>query len=112
MMHFLERSGDMANMIGLCMGDQGVISRVLAIRAGSVFTFAAATQGEETAPGQIAARTLTDTYRIAQIDTATRVYGVVGNPDQAFSLSVDDEHRIPPRNRQRGLPGIANQQTD
>ena len=80
MMHFLERSGDMANMVGLCMGDQGIISRVLAIRAGSVFTFAAATQGEETAPGQIAARTLTDIYRIAQIDTATRVYGVVGNP--------------------------------
>jgi 3-dehydroquinate dehydratase/shikimate dehydrogenase len=80
MMHFLERSGDMANMIGLCMGDQGIISRVLAIRAGSVFTFAAAAKGEETAPGQIAARTLTDTYRIAQIDTATRVYGVVGNP--------------------------------
>src|ERR1700749_4093357 len=80
MMHFLERSGDMANMIGLCMGDQGAISRVLAVRAGSVFTFAAATQGEETAPGQIDARTLTDTYRIGQIDTATRVYGVVGNP--------------------------------
>jgi 3-dehydroquinate dehydratase / shikimate dehydrogenase len=80
MMHFLERTGDMANMVGLCMGDQGIISRVLAIRAGSVFTFAAATPGEETAPGQIAARTLTDTYRISQIDAATRVYGVAGNP--------------------------------
>jgi 3-dehydroquinate dehydratase/shikimate dehydrogenase len=80
MMHFLERTGDMANMVGLCMGDQGIISRVLAIRAGSVFTFASASQGEETAPGQIAARTLTDTYRIAQIDAATRVYGVAGNP--------------------------------
>jgi 3-dehydroquinate dehydratase/shikimate dehydrogenase len=80
MMQFLKRSGDMANMIGLCMGDQGIVSRVLAIRAGSVFTFAAATHGEETAPGQIDARTLTDLYRIGQIDTATRVYGVVGNP--------------------------------
>src|ERR1700722_7847661 len=80
MMQFLERTSDMANMVGLCMGDQGLISRVLAIRAGSVFTFAAATPGEETAPGQIAARTLTDIYRIAQIDAATRVYGVVGNP--------------------------------
>jgi len=80
MMRFLERTGDMANMIGLCMGDQGIISRVLGVRAGSVFTFAAATQGEETAPGQIAARTLTDTYRISQIDAATRVYGVAGNP--------------------------------
>jgi 3-dehydroquinate dehydratase/shikimate dehydrogenase len=80
MMNFLARSGDMANMVGLCMGDQGVISRVLAVRAGSVFTFASATQGEETAPGQIDARTLNDVYRVGQIDTATRVYGVVGNP--------------------------------
>ncbi len=80
MMNFLARSGDMANMVGLCMGDQGVISRVLAVRAGSVFTFAAANQGEETAPGQIDARTLNDVYRVGQIDTATRVYGVVGNP--------------------------------
>src|SRR6202044_952609 len=46
MMHFLERTSDMANMVGLCMGDQGIISRVLAIRAGSVFTFASATHRE------------------------------------------------------------------
>jgi 3-dehydroquinate dehydratase / shikimate dehydrogenase len=57
-----------------------VISRVLSVRAGSVFTFAAATQGEETAPGQITARAMVDTFRIGQIDTATRVYGVAGNP--------------------------------
>src|ERR1700744_910589 len=80
MMRFLERSADMANMIGLCMGAQGVISRVLAIRAGSVFTFASATRGEETAPGQVDALTLTELYRVGQIDGATRVYGVVGNP--------------------------------
>ena len=80
MMRFLERTGDMANMIGLCMGDQGIISRVLSMRAGSVFTFAAATAGEETAPGQVAARTMTDTYRVGQIDAATRVYGVAGSP--------------------------------
>src|SRR5579885_2343427 len=80
MMHFLERTRDMANMVGICMGDQGIISRVLGIRAGSAFTFAAATPGEETGPGQIAARTLRETYRIDQIDAATKVYGVVGNP--------------------------------
>src|SRR5271168_5347838 len=80
MMQFLERSGDHANMVGLCMGEQGILSRVLAVRAGGAFTFAAATQGEETAPGQLTARTFIDMYRVGQIDTATRVYGVVGNP--------------------------------
>lgn len=80
MMHFLERTRDMANMVGICMGEQGIISRVLGLRAGSAFTFASATLGEETAPGQIAARTLIETYRIDQLDAGTRVFGVAGNP--------------------------------
>jgi 3-dehydroquinate dehydratase / shikimate dehydrogenase len=80
MIRFLERTQDLANMVGICMGEQGIISRVLGIRAGSAFTFAASSLGEETAPGQIAARTLVDTYRIDQLDAATRVFGVAGNP--------------------------------
>ncbi|HWZ11543.1 MAG TPA: shikimate dehydrogenase [Acidobacteriaceae bacterium] len=80
MIRFLERTRDAASVIGVCMGDYGIISRVLGVRAGSLFTFAAASVGEETAPGQIAARTLHETYRIDQVDAATRVYGVAGNP--------------------------------
>jgi 3-dehydroquinate dehydratase/shikimate dehydrogenase len=80
LMRFIERMDDHSNIIGLCMGDAGIISRVLGLRAGSAFTFAAATTGEETGPGQIAARTLIDTYRIDQVDAATKVYGVAGNP--------------------------------
>lgn len=86
MMKFLQQWGERYPLIGLCMGEQGIISRVLGVRAGSVFTFAAATKGEETAPGQIAARTLQDTYRIETVDAATRVYGVAGDP-VAHSLS-------------------------
>ncbi len=80
LIRFLERMNDHTNIIGICMGDAGVISRVLGVRAGSAFTFAAATLGEETGPGQIAARTLLETYRIDHVDTATKVYGVAGNP--------------------------------
>ncbi|MBW4038991.1 MAG: shikimate dehydrogenase [Acidobacteria bacterium] len=82
LMRFLERVEDESNssVVGICMGDPGIISRVLGLRSGSAFTFAAATEGEETAPGQIAARTLIDTYRISQVDAATKVYGVAGNP--------------------------------
>ena len=80
LIRFLERMTDNSNIIGICMGDAGIISRVLGLRAGSAFTFAAATPGEETGPGQIAARTLIDTYRIDQVDAATKVYGVAGNP--------------------------------
>lgn len=80
LMRFIERMSDHKDIIGICMGDAGIISRVLGLRAGSVFTFAAASPGEETGPGQIAARTLTETYRIDQVDAATKVYGVAGNP--------------------------------
>jgi 3-dehydroquinate dehydratase/shikimate dehydrogenase len=80
MLRFLERMEDRANVVGICMGETGIVSRVLGVRAGSVFTFAAATPGEETGPGQIAARTLLETYRIDEVDAATKVYGVVGNP--------------------------------
>jgi 3-dehydroquinate dehydratase/shikimate dehydrogenase len=80
LIRFLERMNDHTNIIGICMGDAGIISRVLGVRAGSAFTFAAATPGEETGPGQIAARTLLETYRIDHVDAATKVYGVAGNP--------------------------------
>jgi 3-dehydroquinate dehydratase/shikimate dehydrogenase len=82
LMHFLEKVEDESNstVVGICMGEPGIISRVLGLRAGSAFTFAAASVGEETAPGQIAARTLLETYRVDQVDAATKVYGVAGNP--------------------------------
>jgi 3-dehydroquinate dehydratase/shikimate dehydrogenase len=86
MIKFLTREGDRHSLVGMCMGEQGIISRVLGVRASSIFTFAAATVGEETAPGQVAAQELRSVYRIEQVDVATRVYGVVGDPI-AHSLS-------------------------
>ena len=80
LMRFLERISDHANIVGVCMGGAGIISRVLGLRAGSAFTFGAATLGEETAPGQIAVRTLLETYRIEDVDISTKVYGVAGDP--------------------------------
>jgi 3-dehydroquinate dehydratase/shikimate dehydrogenase len=82
LMKFLERMQDHngSSVVGICMGDTGIISRVLGLRAGSSFTFASANVGEETAPGQIAARTLLETYRVDQVDAATKVYGVAGSP--------------------------------
>ena len=86
MIKFLAREGDRHSLVGMCMGEQGIISRVLGVRAGSVFTFASAIAGEETAPGQVTAQELRNVYRIDQVDVATRVYGVVGDPI-AHSLS-------------------------
>jgi 3-dehydroquinate dehydratase/shikimate dehydrogenase len=83
---FLSSEGDRTSLVGMAMGEQGIISRVLGVRAGSVFTFASVSAGEETAPGQVTAQELRSVYRIEQVDAATRVYGVVGDP-VAHSLS-------------------------
>jgi 3-dehydroquinate dehydratase / shikimate dehydrogenase len=80
MMKFLEKQSDRYSLIGLCMGEQGIISRVLGVRAGSAFTFGAISPDEKTAPGQVTAQDLRSTYRIEQVDAATRVYGVAGDP--------------------------------
>jgi 3-dehydroquinate dehydratase/shikimate dehydrogenase len=74
-----QRSGE-AQLVGIAMGEAGIVSRILSLRAGSAFTFAASSEGSETAPGQMTARTLKDLYRIDQLDQATRIYGVAGNP--------------------------------
>jgi 3-dehydroquinate dehydratase/shikimate dehydrogenase len=55
-------------------------------RAGAAFTFAAPDDGAGTAPGQVSVRTLLDLYRLDQLDQATRIFGVAGNPI-AHSLS-------------------------
>jgi 3-dehydroquinate dehydratase / shikimate dehydrogenase len=80
MMRLLEENSARHEMVGLCMGEQGIISRVLGVRAGSVFTFGSAAKGEETAPGQVLAGELRDVYRIEMVDQATQVYGVAGDP--------------------------------
>lgn len=80
MMKFLEDQSQNHKMVGLCMGEQGLISRVLGLRAGSMFTFGSVSPGEETAPGQVTAKALRDAYRIENVDAATKVYGVAGDP--------------------------------
>lgn len=80
MMKFLQKESDKHALIGLCMGEQGIISRVLGVRAGSVFTFGAVSAEQKTAPGQVSIRDLRSIYRIEQVDAATRVYGVAGDP--------------------------------
>lgn len=68
------------HIVGIAMGEEGLLSRVLGPRAGGAFTFAASSDGVETAPGQVSSRTLLDLYRLDQLDQATRIFGVAGNP--------------------------------
>jgi 3-dehydroquinate dehydratase/shikimate dehydrogenase len=72
--------------VGICMGEIGTPTRILAGRAGAPFTFATFQDDRVMAPGQIGWRQMRDVYRYDAITAATRVYGVVADP-VAHSLS-------------------------
>jgi 3-dehydroquinate dehydratase/shikimate dehydrogenase len=66
-------------MIAFCVGEYGVMSRVLTPKFGGFATFACTEEHEPTAAGQITAQELESTYRFRSINRATQVYGVIGN---------------------------------
>jgi len=76
----IEDRSRSAHVVGIAMGEEGLLSRVLSVRAGAAFTFASLDDGIETAPGQVTTRTMRDLYRLEIIDAATRIFGVAGNP--------------------------------
>jgi 3-dehydroquinate dehydratase/shikimate dehydrogenase len=88
----IESHSRSAEVVGIAMGEEGLVSRVLSLRAGAPFTFTAFSDGPEasskqaTAPGQLTVRTLRDLYRVEQLDQATRIFAVAGDPI-AHSLS-------------------------
>ena len=67
-------------LIGLCMGDLGEISRVLSPLFGGYLTFGSLETGQESAPGQISAKTLKDIYRVNADRVDFKIFGVIGNP--------------------------------
>jgi 3-dehydroquinate dehydratase/shikimate dehydrogenase len=85
-LRMIEAHSKNTRFVGIAMGEEGIVSRVLGPRSGSAFTFASAGSGVETAPGQVTASTLRGLYRLEEIDAETRVFGVAGNPI-AHSLS-------------------------
>ena len=66
--------------IALCMGEAGLISRVLAKKFGAFLTFASLDGAAGTAPGQVSISEMKQMYRWDAIRPQTKVYGVVGSP--------------------------------
>lgn len=67
-------------LIGLCMGENGEISRILSPLFGGFLTFGSLDTGKESAPGQIPASTLKNIYRVDRKRENFKIYGVIGNP--------------------------------
>jgi len=66
--------------VGLCMGDIGIPTRILAGRFGAPFTFATFSDERTLAPGQLSYDQMVNVYRYEQIDKETEIYGVIADP--------------------------------
>lgn len=77
-----EKNGDSPSvpMIGIAMEDIGQMSRILAKKMGSPFTYASFSENRIFAPGMVEYAKLRDYYRFEEIDRKTDVFGVIGDP--------------------------------
>ncbi|MEC7500776.1 MAG: shikimate dehydrogenase [Planctomycetota bacterium] len=66
--------------IGICMGEIGTPSRVLAGKFGAPFTYATFHAERSLAPGQLSFSEMREIYHYDQIKADTAVYAVIGDP--------------------------------
>lgn len=66
--------------IGICMGDIGTPSRLLAGKFGAPFTYSTFHHERALAPGQLSYQQMTEIYHYDGIGPDTEVYGVIADP--------------------------------
>jgi 3-dehydroquinate dehydratase/shikimate dehydrogenase len=72
--------------VGMCMGEIGTPSRILAAKFGAPFTYSTFHHERALAPGQLSYRHMNDIYHYDAINKETQVFGVIADPI-AHSLS-------------------------
>lgn len=66
--------------IGICMGEIGTPTRILAGKFGAPFTYASFHHERSLAPGQVSYQEMQGVYRYDGIGPQTEVYGVIADP--------------------------------
>ncbi|MCA9199451.1 MAG: shikimate dehydrogenase [Planctomycetales bacterium] len=66
--------------VGMCMGDMGTPSRILAAKYGAPFTYATFHHERALAPGQLSYRHMSNIYHYESINAETQVFGVIADP--------------------------------
>ncbi|XP_010244660.1 PREDICTED: bifunctional 3-dehydroquinate dehydratase/shikimate dehydrogenase, chloroplastic-like [Nelumbo nucifera] len=67
-------------IIGLVMGERGLMSRILCPKFGGYLTFGTLEAGKISAPGQPTIKDLLDLYNFRQLGPDTKIYGLLGKP--------------------------------
>jgi len=66
--------------IGICMGELGMMTRILSNRVGSPFTYATFSTDKKLAPGQLNWKEMNSVYHYESIDKDTALFGVIADP--------------------------------
>lgn len=66
--------------IGICMGEIGTITRILANRFGAPFTYATFSTDKTMAPGQLNWKDMHTLYDVKGINKKTELFGVIADP--------------------------------
>lgn len=72
----------------MSMGQKGQITRILGTIFGGKMAYACLDEDSRTAPGQLSAQTLVETYRQPFLSRDTEIYGLIGDPIEG-SISQD-----------------------
>lgn len=76
-----KAKAEKTDIIGLCMGEKGEISRVLNLAYGSYLTYGYLEKGRQSAPGQLSCEFLKRVYGADKLDLdGLKIYGLVGRP--------------------------------
>lgn len=67
-------------LVGFCMGEYGVPSRILCQAFGSPFTYCQPTAEQALAPGMMAWEVMRDLYRAEELTPEVEVFGVIADP--------------------------------
>lgn len=102
--------------IGICMGETGMITRLLGPRLGSPFTYAAFSKDKQIAPGLLEWKEMETLYRCEEITDKTALFGVVADPvahsysplihNKAFEDQGLDARYFPMRVAKSDLPNF------
>lgn len=66
--------------VAFCMGEYGIVSRILCGKYGAPFTYATFSKERVMAPGQLSFEEMKKLYRYDKIGPETAVFGVLGDP--------------------------------
>lgn len=80
MMHFVKEATKSYIVVGHCMGEVGVPSRVIAPILGSYFQYVSLSEYDTPAPGILSQQTSVEIYRAKENNLNTKIYAVLGDP--------------------------------